>query len=107
MNARCEDCDRATVAAFTDSGHRVPVDPEPDPGGTLVLWHDTYPDGRTHEDAVPRVSSFEAFEAMTGQRFAGPGWRPHAETCALWDQPAGVPVFRGATLEAIEGGRAS
>jgi hypothetical protein len=36
--SRCRSCQAHIIWAVTDTGRRMPVDPDPDPQGNLTVW---------------------------------------------------------------------
>jgi len=49
----CRSCGARIRWVFTDKGHRMPLDPEPDPTGNIVIREDGDAHVITKDDVIP------------------------------------------------------
>lgn len=74
---RCRRCE-APIDFVNDerTGRRIPVDPDPDPEGTIVRT------GVRTWDGTPIATVYRSAASAALAGFDTPRYRPHADTCA-------------------------
>lgn len=84
--ATCRFCRKEiTFATSAKSGHRIRLDPVPDPSGTLALAHE--PQGMVARFVPPHLRASVEL------------WVPHARTCEALQRPPRRMTARNLTLE--------